>query len=212
MEFRDLRSRLHMSIRGVLVGVRASGVAMGRKVPILGGLADCKGTDHAGAAREIFAGLLFSTVTFWLSAGLIFFQGKTSGGGFLQTVAESFAPTFNNGELFVFAVSFVGPIVYIAFDEPSWAKREFPQKLWHAMALFVLALACGALFAAVKTGATLDMALVITASVWLAVVSVALRYLATVFNKARSRPAEEMREQTADFIEEFEKHRGGDNA
>lgn len=200
---------LLVSSKEKLVVLRGRAISSSRKFPLLGGLVDCKRADHASAAKEVFTGLVFSTITFWLSAILLFFQARSEESGALDTIAASFKTTIGNGELFVFAVSVVGPIAYIALEEPAWAKREFPQKLWHALALLVLALVCGALFAAVKTGANMDMERIVEASVWLAITAVIFRYLATVFNRARSRPAEEMRQQTEDFVGEFEKHREG---
>src|SRR5579864_524725 len=190
-----------MSYRGIFKGWFG-------KLPLLGGLIDCTRANHIAAAKEFFIGLLFSSITFWLSATLIFFQTKEPTGGVIETVTNSLWPTIRNGELLVFAVSLVGPIFYIAFEEPAWAKREFPEKLWHASALFVLGVICAALFAAVKTGASFEMTRVIKASVWLMVFAAGLRYLATVYNKARARPEEEMRTQTDEFVKQFQQHRG----
>ena len=181
------------------------------KLPLIGGLTDCTTANHAAAAKEFFIGLVFSSITFWLSAMLIFFQTKDRSAGLFRTITDSFTPTISNGELLVFAVSLLGPIFYVAFEDPEWAKREFPQKLWHACALFFLGVLCASLFAAVKTGASFEMALVIEFSIWLTIAAAALRYLATVYNKARSRPEEEMRGQTENFVKQFQQHREGGN-
>jgi len=208
-KLRSLLLRAFPIVRSSLVSAKALLVSTARKVPVFGGLVDCKGADHASAAKEVFTVLVFSTITFWLSAVLIFFQSRVESGDLLTRLLGSFVPTISNGELLVFAVSLIGPIVYIAFEDPAWAKREFPQKLWHALILLVLAMMCGALFAAVKTGAGIDAERVVRASLWLACIAVLLRYLATVFSRSRSRPAEEMRHQTDEFIDRLDKHRGG---
>ncbi len=181
------------------------------KLPLIGGLTDCTKANHAAAAKEFFIGLVFSSIPFWLSAMLIFFQTKDRSRGMVNTIVDSLTPTISNGELLVFAVSLIGPIFYVAFEEPEWAKREFPQKLWHACALFFLGVLCASLFAAIKTGASFEMALVIEFSIWLTIAAAALRYIATVYNKARTRPEEEMRGQTEDFVKKFQEHREGGN-
>jgi len=179
-----------------------------KKIPLIGGLADCTYKDHKKAAKEFFFALLFSTVTFWLSAFVLkVFRANAEKGYF-----DLLHSTLSNGELLIFAVSFLGPIFLIALSDRQ-GKREFPGREWHILALMCVASIAAVLFAQVKTahdtsdGLTfLNMSFVVIASYWLAGGALLLRYLTMVYQKSMLASDELMPKHDKDFARNYAAH------
>jgi hypothetical protein len=178
------------------------------KVPLLGYLSYCTRKNHVETIKELFITLVFSTATFWISA--LLFEA------FLINRDASFVDllykTANAGQLFIFAVTFLGPVFIIAGDDPAKAKT-FPNRGLHLVLLFLLAVV-GSSFYAIQLaarefpgGVQLNSNFLFRASVVIAIFSIALRYLAVVYRKNTLvfDPEAELVEPAHDFAAEFAK-------
>lgn len=179
--------------------------------PIFGGLFLCSARDHYVALKEFSIALIFSTATFWLSAWLLMFLTVNETSSFTEILHS----TVDKGELFIFAVGFIGSTLIVAFDDPTDA-RQFPGKLWHAVGLFVLGLLCAGAFALVRLSGQRDATIVLnsqalfSASLWLSLVACVLRYLAIVYRKFTLRPDEAIKSREQGFAAAFKEHHKGD--
>lgn len=176
------------------------------KVPLLGYLSYCTRKNHVETIKELSITLAFSTATFWISA--LLFEA------FLINQDASFVDllykTANAGQLFIFAVTFLGPVFIIAGDDPANAK-VFPNRGLHLVVLFLLAVV-GSSFYAIQLGARefpggapLNSSFLFRASVVIAFLSVSLRYLAVVYRKNTLvfDPEAELVEPAHDFAKKF---------
>lgn len=180
------------------------------QTPIIGGLVRCQAADHLLALKEFVIAIVFSTATFWLSACILMYLDANRNVNYVQLLAS----TVSNGELFIFAVGFLGSTLIVAFDDPKGA-RQFPGQIWHAVALFVLGLLCAGSFALVRLASDdelslkLNQELLFRASLWLASIAALLRYLAIVYRKFTLRPDDLMKESERQFSDQFaQRHQG----
>lgn len=177
-------------------------------VPLLGPLAYCTWANHKASIREFFITICFSTVTFWLTS--LFMRAFNQYAGY--TYLGILRSTVNTGQLFIFAVAFMGPIILTAADDPKNA-RAFPGRLWHILALVLLAIVSAAFYALQQSSkiaglnALLDDEFLFHASVLFAVFAGILRYLATVYRKQSFDPEKEMKRSEGAFASRFSEHR-----
>ena len=180
------------------------------KVPIIGYLVYCERAQHVAAAKDFFIGLCFSTATFWLSALFLSSLEANKDSNYLLLLQS----TVRNGELFIFTVGFLGPILLTALEDPKNA-RPFPGRIWHILALVVVAIIAAGFFALMKVATNRDITpifnrqFIYQTSLHLAGLSIALRYLAIVYRKQTIDPEKEIKEKEANFANEFAKHREG---
>lgn len=178
--------------------------------PIFGHLVYCKWPQHKAAAREWFIVTAFATATFWLTALLLMTSQTARSSGYLSTVGN----TVKSGELFIFAVGFLGPILLTALDDPKDAK-EFPGRLWHIFALVIIGLVATGYHAQIKRGqlsgggalTDSDQAFLFQVSAWIAVAAVTLRYLAIVYRKSTFVPEDEIKRPETEFADDYVKAR-----
>jgi hypothetical protein len=175
--------------------------------PVFGHLVYCKWPQHRAAAREWFIVTAFATATFWLTALLLMTSQTARSNGYFSTVVS----TARSGELFIFAVGFLGPILLTALDDPKDAK-EFPGRLWHIFALVVIGLVATGFHAQIKAGQLKSVALgesdqefLFHASAWIALAAVTLRYLAIVYRKSTFVPEDEIKRPETEFADQYVK-------
>lgn len=175
--------------------------------PVLGHLVYCKWPQHRAAAREMFIITAFATATFWLTAIFLMSSQAARANGYVSTVVS----TVKSGELFIFAVGFLGPILLTALEDPKDA-REFPGRLWHVFALIVIGLVATGYHSQIKAGLLKGSALggadqefLFEISYWIALAAVVLRYLAIVYRKSTFIPEDEIKKPETDFAEKFVK-------
>jgi hypothetical protein len=155
--------------------------------------------------------MVFSTVTFWLTALFLKAFNAFSGSPY-YVVLQS---TVNTGQLFIFSVAFMGPILLTAAEDPRNA-RQFPGRLWHFLALVTLAIVaagCYALQQSTKINGTdnlLNKDFLFNFSIAVAICAMLLRYLATVYRKQTFDPEREMKKPEEDFSDAFARHREGE--
>ena len=149
----------------------------------------------------------FATATFWLTAIFLMSSQAARANGYVSTVVS----TVKSGELFIFAVGFLGPILLTALEDPKDA-REFPGRLWHVFALIVIGLVATGYHSQIKAGLLKGSALggadqefLFEISYWIALAAVVLRYLAIVYRKSTFIPEDEIKKPETDFAEKFVK-------
>lgn len=173
-----------------------------RKIPLLGGLVDCRLIDHSEALKEFVINLIFSTIPIWLGGAIIFTLDRSS----VKTWPLLFATiigTVQSGELFMYSTAMVAPIVYMAL-KPERGARNFPGQMSHILVIIIIALISVAFFSVERAGVVADTKITFQISVVLYAISLALLYLATVYKNYRlTGAADASREQTLEFVDEF---------
>lgn len=179
---------------------------------IVGPLAYCSTDNHKSSLKELVQIIGFSTMTFWLSALIL--KGLSSNA--TSSYFDVLLSTMRSGELFIFTVAFMGPILIVAGEDPKGAK-PFPGRGWHLFLLTVVAIVAGCFFAIIKVGehttgflGLFDPDFVFHTSVWLAGVAVFLRYLAIVYRKNSFNPEKDFKRQEDAFSAQFEQRHGGE--
>lgn len=174
-----------------------------RNVLLIGPLVDCTSEDHRSASLELFVSLAFATMPFWLGGLVLFARATAEATSYWSTLLS----TFSQGELFIFATSMLGPIVYMAFEDPANA-RAFPSRLEHAVLVFLLIAICATMFGQQKAGASTNIDFLFSLSIFCAGLAIVLRYLSAVYHRMRTRdPSKEMKRLEENFVEAFAEDR-----
>lgn len=184
------------------------------KVPLLGHLAYCSRQNHADTLKEFAVTVIFGTATFWVTA--LFLKAFTVNSAL--SFPEVVKTTMNTGQLFIYAVGMLGPILFIALDEPPNAKK-FPGRMSHVLFLILLAVVAAGFYAIQlfakspnqSNAALLDTDFLFGASLTIATLVLIIRYLTTVYRKSTLSfdPETEMKDPVADFADDFaNRHRG----
>lgn len=177
---------------------------------IVGPLAYCSTENHKSSLREITIIVAFSTMTFWLSALLLKGLSATSQVSYLNVLLS----TVKSGELFIFTVAFMGPILIVAAEDPKGAK-PFPGRGWHLFLLTAIAIVAGCFFAMMKVGQHAEIMEIFNqdflyhVSLWLAGFAIFLRYLAILYRKNTFNPEKDFKRQEDNFSTQFETRHGG---
>ncbi|MFG0712493.1 hypothetical protein ACF8O9_06505 [Stenotrophomonas geniculata] len=154
-------------------------------LPILGPLAHCTAKNHKDSLKEFFITLIFGTATFWVTA--VFLKAFVSNRE--KNYFELLASTISNGQLFIFAVGMLGPIL-LASAEDSDSTKQFPGRAYHFAAMLFLGALSSGFYAFVLAGREpvvkelLDSDFLLIASIFIAGIVVTLRYLTTVYRKS----------------------------
>ena len=173
-----------------------------RKIPLFGGLIDCRLMDHTEAFKEFFINLIFSTIPIWLGGAIIFTLDKTSTKTW-PLLFETVVGTVQSGELFMYSTAMVAPIIYMAL-KPERGGRNFPGQMSHIFGIIIVALISVAFFSVERAGVVADRQITFQISVGLYLTSLVLLYMATVYRNYRlTGAADASREQTLEFVEEF---------
>lgn len=173
-----------------------------RKLPLLGGLAHCRLSDHEDASKEFGVNFVFSTAPIWLGGLIIFALDQAQNKTFFSLLIAMIG-TVRGGELFMYSTAMVAPIVYLAL-KPEKGVPIFPGQMSHVVFITIVAIVSSAFFAIQRTGVWIDTNITFPLSVGLYILSLILLYLATVYKNYQLTGApDEARGQTAEFVEEF---------
>lgn len=181
-------------------------------LPIVGPLVNCTWADHRASIKEFMQSVAFATMTFWLTAVILMVFRVFE----RDTFSEALARTVQEGQLLIFAVAFMGPILIIAAEDPKYA-REFPGRSWHFLALILLAATAAALYALQlglkigQIGDVLNSDLLLDMSVWISAFALLLRYLSIVYRKQSADPERVLKGPEQNFMKAFV-GRHGDHA
>lgn len=184
------------------------------RIPLFGPMFACSARDHFSAIADFSITVAFSSITFWLSAIILSILDINRGISYVDVLSS----TVQGGELFIFSLGILGPILIIIMDDARRAKN-FPSGKWLIFVLVVSALVCGSLFAILKASATpgvsgliADKDQAISISFWMAGVACALRYLTIAYNKSLSRfSAEDLQAGEQQFKNAFATRHGKGN-
>lgn len=183
-------------------------------VPVLGHLVYCSRKNHADTLKEFAVTVVFGTATFWVTALFLLPFTENRNVGYPTLVLS----TMNAGQLFIFAVGMLGPILFIALDEPPNAKK-FPGRTSHVVFLSLIALIAAGFYAIQlfaknqkpDSQAMVDTDFLFCASAIIALLVLLVRYLTTVYRKSTLSfdPETQMKDPVTDFASEFaNRHRG----
>lgn len=184
------------------------------RIPLIGPIFLCSLKDHGAALKDFSITVVFSSITFWLSALVLSVLEKNHGVAYTELLRS----TVQGGELFIFSLGILGPILIVVMDEGRKTK-SFPSGTWLMFFLFVAAAICGGLFAIMKTttaaevrGMGIDKTFAVTISFWAAGGACLLRYLTIAYSKSLAKfNAEDLQADEQDFKNAFASRHGRGN-
>ncbi|MBC5767227.1 hypothetical protein [Ramlibacter albus] len=196
---------------------------------LIGGLFRCNLTTFLSALYEFSYLVAWSVLPFILGALVLYVIKEASGSKDFFVLAED---TFRNGELLVFTISMLAPILYLTLHDPEQAE-PFPHKLLISTTVSLIIVTCAALFAVMKAGGIKDVKFVYQFSLFLTLAAFAFRFLAILYHKLRmpsvnerelrapqdnfvddfrSMVESELRTDQASFVDAFQNNLGGERA
>lgn len=173
-----------------------------KKLPLIGGLADCTIIDHFNAIKELLLTIFFSTLPI-LIALLVDHYTKDHG------IIQSLNGSIGNGELFLYSTSLLAPVFYTVMNERGEIKT-YPGKS-SAIWVYIIIMGISAtIFALQRANVVLHTEQLYGDSIKMFCVSVILLYLVIVINNNRvaGNPSKEMQKQEDEFKDKYKKHRG----
>ncbi|HDS1566379.1 hypothetical protein I5U31_03975 [Stenotrophomonas maltophilia] len=183
-------------------------------LPILGPLTNCTAKNHRDTLKEFFITILFGTATFWVTA--LFLKAFSVNDG--KKYTEILISTVSTGQLFIFAVGMLGPILLSSAEDPD-STKQFPGRTYHFALILLLGALASGFYAFVLAGrepqasGLLNSDFLFTASVSIAAVVVVMRYLTTVYRKSTaSFDAEQnLKEPVDEFARKFNARHSADS-
>jgi len=162
---------------------------------------------YAGALYEFLYLFVWSILPFALGALVLYVTSESPTKNFF----EFGQATYQNGELLVFTISMLAPILYLTLHEPEQAE-SFPHKLPISTTVALLVVTCAALFALLKANAVKDIGFVLDLSVALTLVALVFRYLALIYHRLRMPQVTErdLRSPQDEFVEQYRRHVGAE--
>lgn len=162
---------------------------------------------HAGAFYEFIYLLVWSVLPFVLGALVLYVTSAGADKSFYEFGLD----TFRNGELLVFTISMLAPILYLTLHDPEQAD-PFPHKLPISTCVALIIVTCASLFALLKASAVKDHPFVFELSVILTAIALVFRYLAIVYHKVRMPilTEKDLRAPQVSFVEDYRRHVEGE--
>jgi len=156
-----------------------------------------------GSFYEFFYLFIWSILPFALGALVLYVGSDATNKSFIELGVS----TFKNGELLVFTISMLAPILYLTLHDPERAE-PFPHKLPISTAVALVIVTSAALFALLKASAVKDLPFVFWTSVILTAIALVFRFLAIVYHKVRmpNLSEKDLRETQENFVEDFRSH------
>ena len=164
-------------------------------------------STHAGAFYEFIYLLIWSILPFVLGTLVLYVTSGDPNKNFMELGMQ----TFKNGELLIFTISMLAPILYLTLHDPEQAE-PFPHKLPISTVVALIIVTCASLFSLLKASSVKDLPFVFGLSIALTIVALLFRYLAIVYHKVRLPQLTErdLREPQDTFVENFRRHVEGD--
>lgn len=184
-----------------------------RWLPIVGHLPNCTLKNHTDSLKEFSITILFGTATFWVTALLLMGFAANKESDYLDLLYK----TTNSGQLFIFAVGMLGPILLASAEEPQNTK-QFPGRAAHFALILLLGALASGFYATVLAGrdpratALINNQFLFTASTVIASLVVVMRYLTTVYRKNTSafNVEERLKGPEKEFAADFEARHASD--
>ncbi len=158
---------------------------------------------HASAFYEFIYLFLWSILPFALGTLVLYVTSDDPNKNFFELGLH----TFRNGELLIFTISMLAPILYLTLHDPEQAE-PFPHKLPISTVVALVIVTCASLFSLLKASSVKDLPFVFGLSIALTIVALVFRYLAIVYHKVRLPQLTErdLREPQDTFVENFRRH------
>lgn len=175
------------------------------KLWLFGALFQAGRRAYAGALYEFGYALVWSIFPFILGALTLYVTNNDPDKEFIDLASK----TIRNGELLIYTISMLTPILYLVLYDPEQAD-SFPHKLPLSTLVTVIAVTSSALFALMKAQAIKDSEFVLQLSIILTVVALFTRYLSLVYHRVRM-PDTKERDLRADqdmFVQRYSNHVG----
>lgn len=178
------------------------------RIWLIGTIFKTSRATHAAAFYEFMYLLLWSILPFALGTLVLYVTASDPN----KDIFELSLHTFQNGELLIFTISMLAPILYLTLHDPEQAE-PFPHKLPISTIVALVIVTCASLFSLLKASSVKDLPFVIGLSVVLTIVALVFRYLAIVYHKVRLPPLTErdLREPQDTFVENFRRHVEGES-
>ena len=178
------------------------------RIWLFGTLFKTSRATHAGAFYEFMYLFVWSILPFALGTLVLYVTSDDPN----KSIFELSLHTFQNGELLIFTISMLAPILYLTLHDPEQAE-PFPHKLPISTVVALVIVTCASLFSLMKASSVKDLPFVISLSVILTIVALVFRYLAIVYHKVRLPQLTErdLREPQDVFVEKFRRHVEGES-
>jgi len=156
----------------------------------------------AGAFYEFSYVFSWSVLPFGLGA-LTLYVAQPDGASILEHAVS----TFKNGELLVFTISMLVPVLYMVLFDPDKAG-PFPHKLPISTVVTLIIVISASLFALLKAKAVLKPDFVFDLSLLLTLLALFIRMLALIYHRVRmpSPNEEDLRLPQQEFVTNYEEH------
>lgn len=171
------------------------------KTPFFGHLiAKCPPVEFWDAGVEYLHTLVWSTMPFWLGAGLLYVQKSSAG----HDLLDVFTGTFRNGELLVYTISTLTPITYFTLFEHR--EKRFPHRLGIGTIAIILIISCATLFSLQKAKVDTKPDMIYEWSLYFAAFAIMLRYIAIIYNRTKVPLTNELdlTQPLTDFVDELD--------
>lgn len=178
-------------------------------LPLIGPLFYARWPEHRSSLKELLISLAFSTVTFWGTAIFLLAVAASQKLSYFSLVYS----TISKGELFIFSVGMLGPILLATADDGEDNKPRF-GRIWHIAALAFIGLLATGFHSQIKAAqfeerlSFMNLDFLFHASVVIAVAAVFLRYLALLYKKSTFIPTRELRQPVTQFTNDFKARHG----
>lgn len=158
---------------------------------------------HAGAFYEFIYLFIWSILPFALGTLVLYVTSDDPNKNFFELGVH----TFQNGELLIFTISMLAPILYLTLHDPEKAE-PFPHKLPISTVVALIIVACASLFSLLKASSVKDLPFVFGLSIALTIVALVFRYLAIVYHRVRLPQVteEELRAPQKAFVDDYRRH------
>jgi len=184
-----------------------------RWFPIIGHLPNCTLKNHVDSLKEFLITILFGTATFWVTALLLMGFAANKSANYLDLLYK----TTSSGQLFIFTVGMLGPILLASAEEPP-NTRQFPGRASHFALILLLGALASGFYATVLAGRDPKAADLVNsdflfgASLIIALFVVAMRYLTIVYRKNTSNfsAEERLKRPEEEFAADFEARHASD--
>jgi len=172
---------------------------------LLGALFRAGRLTYAEALYEFAYALVWSIFPFVLGVLTLYVTSDNPDKDFIALTVK----TVSNGELLIYTISMLTPILYLVLYDPEQAE-SFPHKLPLSTLVTVIAVTSSALFALMKGNAIKDPNFVLYLSIILTILALSIRYLSLVYHRLRLPNVRErdLRANQDSFLEQFSQHIG----
>ncbi len=177
------------------------------KIPVFGNLGITESKHHGSALIDVIYSIIFSLLPLW--GGAFYYILENSNDKILSktTYWQWFWKISENGLFFLYAATFVTPILIILINDRGY-KKCFPSK--PTFLLFSIIILCGSSFVvAWQTGQSTALSnSLYLLSVFVFCFSIVLYYFASVYRNAviLPDPAQKMRIGENEFFDKYEEH------